>query len=119
MTKFFQELRRRFRRWKLRRWSKKYNKKPKRCIDPCMKYCQGCRWGYCIYPEDTTRDDINSGFATFESGCTLGFEDMEPTKREQRKFDKAVEKFYKAQETIKDDEDSSFFGFDPDDSPTF
>lgn len=25
--------------------------KPTRCIDPVMKYCQGCQYGHCIYPE--------------------------------------------------------------------
>ena len=34
------------------------DEKPKRCIDPVMKYCQGCEYGYIIYPEDveTARD---------------------------------------------------------------
>lgn len=105
MTRLFQELKRRFKWWKSKRWIKKNSKKPKRCIDPVMKYCQGCRWGYCIYPEDTTRDDINSGFATFESGCTLGLEDTEPTKREIRKFDKAVDKYYKAYKSPYDCDD--------------
>lgn len=26
--------------------------KPPRCIDPVMKYCQGCEYGYIIYPDD-------------------------------------------------------------------
>lgn len=27
------------------------NEIPSRCIDPVMKYCQGCRYGHCIFPE--------------------------------------------------------------------
>lgn len=25
------------------------NEIPSRCIDPVMKYCQGCRYGHCIF----------------------------------------------------------------------
>lgn len=24
---------------------------PSRCIDPVIKYCQGCCYGQCVYPE--------------------------------------------------------------------
>ena len=27
------------------------DEKPKRCIDPVMKYCQGCRYGWIKYPD--------------------------------------------------------------------
>lgn len=64
--------------------------KPTRCIDPVMKYCQGCKWGYVIYPEwcETYEDIIG---CTFEEGCTLGYDqgrpEDEPTEEELRKFD--------------------------------
>lgn len=79
-----------FRYWRLCHKLKK--KIPKRCIDPVMKYCQGCKWGYCQYPEDTTRKDMLEGGVNFESGCTLGLENTPPTKRELRKFNKWVNK---------------------------
>lgn len=58
---------------------------PERCIDPVMKYCQGCKYGYVVYPEDveTTRD-LEGCF--FESGCIFGLEDTEPTEQELREF---------------------------------
>lgn len=88
--------------WRLKRKIKKDSKKPKRCIDPCMKYCQECKWGYCIYPEDTTREDLAQGGVTFESGCSLGLEDTEPTKREQRKFDREMRKWEKRQQKLQE-----------------
>lgn len=64
--------------------------KPTRCVDPVMKYCQGCKWGYVHYPEWVeTREDLAG--CMFESGCTLGFDkgrpEDEPTEDELRKFD--------------------------------
>ena len=32
--------------------AKKTQGLPTRCIAPVMKYCQGCAYGYCHYPED-------------------------------------------------------------------
>mgnify|MGYP006931930680 CR=1 FL=1 len=48
------------------------NDLPTRCIDPVMKYCQDCTWGYRKYGDDveTYADTIG---CCFESGCTLGF----------------------------------------------
>ncbi len=64
--------------------------KPARCIDPVMKYCQGCQYGYIKYPdwvetyEDTQR-------CSFKSGCTLGYDkgrpEDEPTEEELKEFD--------------------------------
>ena len=51
--------------------------KPTRCIDPVMKFCQECRWGWCKYPDWVeTREDLVD--CTFESGCTLGFDQGRP-----------------------------------------
>ncbi len=63
---------------------------PMRCIDPVIKFCQECRYGYCIYPEWVeTREDLE--FCTFETGCTLGFDksrlEDEPTEDELKEFD--------------------------------
>ena len=63
---------------------------PMRCIDPVIKFCQECRYGYCIYPEwAETREDLE--FCTFETGCTLGFDkgrpEDEPTEDELKEFD--------------------------------
>lgn len=36
------------------------NTKPARCIDPEMKFCQYCKYGICIYPEDIeTIEDLD------------------------------------------------------------
>ena len=60
--------------------------KPTRCIDPVMKYCQECRWGYVHYPEWVeTKEDLAG--CTFESGCTLGFENDKPTEQELKEFE--------------------------------
>lgn len=58
---------------------------PERCIDPVVKYCQGCKYGYVIYPEDVeTARDLEGCF--FETGCIFGLEDTEPTEQELREF---------------------------------
>lgn len=67
------------------------NNKPTRCIDPVMKFCQECQWGYCTYPDwvETSEDLFG---CTFESGCTLGFDkgrpEDEPTAEELAEFEK-------------------------------
>ena len=71
--------------------------KPTRCIDPVMKYCQECRWGYVHYPEWVeTKEDLAG--CTFESGCTLGFENDEPTEQELAEF----EQWYQRQHSGKE-----------------
>lgn len=64
--------------------------KPGRCIDPVVKYCQGCRCGYVIYPEWVETSDDMIG-CTFETGCMLGFDqgrpEDEPTEEELKEFD--------------------------------
>lgn len=66
------------------------DEKPKRCIDPVMKYCQGCRYGWIKYPDWVeTREDLCE--CSFESGCTLGFDkarpEDEPTAEELAEFE--------------------------------
>lgn len=67
--------------------------KPTRCIDPVVKYCQGCLWGWVKYPAWVeTTDDLE--WCTFESGCMLGYDqgrpEDEPTEEELREFDEWV-----------------------------
>lgn len=64
--------------------------KPTRCIDPVIKFCQGCPYGWVHYPEWVeTREDLAD--CSFESGCTLGFDqgrpEDEPTPAELAEFD--------------------------------
>lgn len=74
--------------------------KPTRCIDPVVKYCQGCPWGYVNYPAWVeTAEDLEG--CTFESGCTLGFDqgrpEDEPTEEELDEFEKWFEETYTKQ----------------------
>ena len=66
-------------------------KAPKRCIDPIMQYCQGCKYGITIYPEGTTREDVQEG-CCFDTICMYDLENTIPTKREKRKFEKECKK---------------------------
>ena len=50
---------------------------PTRCIDPVMKCCQECTWGYCEYGDDVECSADLAG-CCFESGCTLGFDQGRP-----------------------------------------
>lgn len=59
--------------------------KPSRCIDPVMKYCQGCEWGHIVYPDWVeTYEDLQG--CCFDTFCTLGFDkgrlEDEPTEEE-------------------------------------
>lgn len=70
------------------------SKYPKRCIDPVMKYCQGCKWGWIEYPDWVeTKEDLEG--CSFESGCMLHLENTKPhwwevlsVKRHFRKIDR-------------------------------
>ena len=42
---------------------------PTRCIDPVMKCCQDCAWGYREYGDDVECSADLAG-CCFESGCT-------------------------------------------------
>ena len=65
------------------------NDKPTRCIDPIVKFCQECRWGWVKYPEWVeTAEDLAD--CSFECGCTLGYDqgrpEDEPTEEEIKEF---------------------------------
>lgn len=68
---------------------------PTRCIDPVMKSCQNCTWGYIEYDDgvETYADTIG---CCFESGCRLGFDkgrpEDEPTEEEMKEFDEWLDK---------------------------
>lgn len=63
--------------------------KPSRCIDPVVKYCQGCIWGQRIYPDWVeTADDLEG--ISFKTVCTLGYDkgrpEDEPTAKEVEEY---------------------------------
>ena len=64
--------------------------RPTRCIDPVIKFCQECRYGWVKYPGwvETYEDTLG---CTFESGCIYGFDqgrpEDEPTEEELKEFD--------------------------------
>jgi len=64
--------------------------KPKRCIDPVMKFCQECEFGFIKYPDwvETYEDTF---YCTFYAGCIYGFDkgrpEDEPTEDELKEFD--------------------------------
>ena len=66
-----------------------------RCIDPVIKYCQGCRYGNIIYPSwvETYEDTCD---CNFETVCTLGFDkgrpEDEPTEEELKEFEEWLER---------------------------
>ena len=67
---------------------------PKRCIDPIIKYCQDCPYGWIKYPDWVeTSEDLYG--CLFESGCTLGFDkgrpEDEPTDEEWKECDEWYE----------------------------
>lgn len=65
-----------------------------RCVDPVMKCCQDCTWGYRKYGDDVECSADLTG-CCFESGCTLGFDkgrpEDEPTDEELQEFEKEFE----------------------------
>lgn len=67
---------------------------PTRCVDPVMKRCQECTWGYCEYGDDVECSADIAG-CCFECGCTLGFDqgrpEDEPTDEELQEFEKEFE----------------------------
>ena len=61
------------------------NDKPTRCIDPVIKYCQGCEYGWIEYPDWVeTRADLDG--CCFKSGCMYGLEGTQPTEEELEEF---------------------------------
>lgn len=72
--------------------------KPTRCIDPIVKYCQGCDYGHVIYPEWVeTAEDLE--YCTFETCCIYGFDEGrpedEPTEEELKEFEEWMKERYK------------------------
>ena len=70
---------------------------PTRCIDPVMKFCQECKWGWVHYPEWVeTYEDLSQ--CTFDCGCMLGYDtgrpEDEPTEEELAEFDKELKSHY-------------------------
>ena len=66
--------------------------KPTRCIDPIIKYCQGCQYGQVKYPDWVeTYEDLDG--CSFESGCIYGLENTEPTEEESKEFDKWMKNY--------------------------
>ena len=65
--------------------------KPTRCINPVIKYCQECQYGWVHYPDwvETYEDTFG---CTFESGCMYGLENTEPTEEELKEFRKWCDK---------------------------
>lgn len=65
--------------------------KPTRCIDPIIKFCQECKYGFINYPEwvENYEDTLD---CTFLSGCMYGFDkgrpEDEPTQEEWDEFRK-------------------------------
>lgn len=70
---------------------------PTRCIDPVMKCCQDCAWGYREYGDDVECSADLAG-CCFESGCTLGFDqgrpEDEPTEEEMKEFEEWLDKMH-------------------------
>lgn len=72
--------------------------KPTRCIDPVIKFCQECRWGWTHYPEWVeTAEDMK--WCRIESGCMLGFDQGRPedgpTPEELAEFDEWCNQLHK------------------------
>lgn len=71
---------------------------PTRCVDPVMKRCQDCIWGYCRYGDDI-ECYADLADCSVESGCTLGFDqgrsEDEPTDEELQEFEKEFESQWK------------------------
>ena len=59
--------------------------KPTRCIDPIVRHCQSCKYGWMSYPDWVeTREDLDG--CCFDSGCIYGLEDTQPTEEELAEF---------------------------------
>lgn len=58
--------------------------KPEHCIDPEMKFCQECQWGWVQYPDWVEPPEDLEG-CTFECGCILGFDKEEKIENESHK----------------------------------
>lgn len=70
-----------------------------RCLDPVMKYCQGCKYGIINYSDDIEYYYDTFG-ANFETNCIYGLEKQKPSKEELAKFDDWCKNRKKRYETI-------------------
>lgn len=62
------------------------NNIPTRCINPMIKLCQECRYGWVKYPDWVeTVEDLE--WCALESGCIYGLENTEPTEEEIQEFE--------------------------------
>ena len=73
--------------------------KPTRCIDPVMKFCQECKYGWIYYP-DGVKTYEGTLYGTFESGCMYGLENTEPTEEELKEFNEMMREFRYSYEDI-------------------
>lgn len=64
--------------------------KPTRCIDPVVKHCQGCEWGYCDYHVDYPQ--------YFDVFCILGFDQGRP---EDEPTQEELDEYKKWEESVK------------------
>ena len=58
------------------------DEKPKRCLDPCMKYCQGCAYAVIEVVGYEYGDEV------LDVSCMYGLEADEPTPEEEEAFEK-------------------------------
>lgn len=70
---------------------------PTRCIDPIIKLCQDCPYGWVKYPEWVENYDDTIG-CCFESGCCYGLEDTVPTDEEIKEFEQYLKEVYRKDE---------------------
>ena len=56
-----------------------------RCLDPVMKYCQGCQYGNVHYSEDIENYHDTFG-ANFETHCIYGLENQKPSEEDIKQF---------------------------------
>ena len=68
--------------------------KPTSCIDPIIKYCQGCQYDWIRYPDQVETFEDLDGYS-FKSGCIYGLESTESTEEELKEFDKWMKKNYR------------------------
>lgn len=83
--------------------------KPKRCIDPVIKFCQDCRYGCVTYPAWVeTREDLE--WCTIDAHCMYGFDlgrpEDEPTEEELKEFNEWIKKVEESRKAQVDEEDS-------------
>lgn len=56
-----------------------------RCLDPVMKYCQGCKYGTISYSDDIETYYDTFG-ANFKTHCIYGLEKQKPSEEDLKEF---------------------------------